>query len=156
RQATVTLTRPTDTAARPGARSPWRPPSPPRGARPAPRGPGRGGGGRGPGGGPVPRAEPHRSAGARGQWRWALAGGRGRWAHMPGTWPVGGGLYRGQAASRHRRRQPARPAPCELFDLEEMSPMAFTPRDDDALVVVDVQNDFCPGGSLAVPDGDRV
>jgi nicotinamidase/pyrazinamidase len=25
-----------------------------------------------------------------------------------------------------------------------------------ALVVVDVQNDFCPGGSLAVPDGDRV
>lgn len=26
----------------------------------------------------------------------------------------------------------------------------------DALVVVDVQNDFCPGGSLAVPGGDRV
>ena len=26
----------------------------------------------------------------------------------------------------------------------------------DALVVVDVQNDFCPGGSLAVPEGDRV
>ncbi len=26
----------------------------------------------------------------------------------------------------------------------------------DALVIVDVQNDFCPGGSLAVPDGDRV
>jgi nicotinamidase/pyrazinamidase len=26
----------------------------------------------------------------------------------------------------------------------------------DALVVVDVQNDFCPGGSLAVPHGDRV
>jgi nicotinamidase/pyrazinamidase len=26
----------------------------------------------------------------------------------------------------------------------------------DALVVVDVQNDFCPGGSLAVPDGGRV
>src|SRR4029453_15865271 len=75
---------------------------------------------------------------------------------MPGTWPVGGGLYRGQAASRHRRRQPARPAPCELFDLEEMSPMAFTPREHDALVVGDVQNDFCPGGSLAVPDGDRV
>ena len=24
------------------------------------------------------------------------------------------------------------------------------------LVVVDVQNDFCPGGALAVPDGDRV
>jgi nicotinamidase/pyrazinamidase len=26
----------------------------------------------------------------------------------------------------------------------------------DALVVVDVQNDFCPGGALAVPDGARV
>jgi len=26
----------------------------------------------------------------------------------------------------------------------------------DALVVVDVQNDFLPGGSLAVPEGDRV
>jgi nicotinamidase/pyrazinamidase len=26
----------------------------------------------------------------------------------------------------------------------------------DALVVVDVQNDFCPGGSLAVADGDAV
>jgi nicotinamidase/pyrazinamidase len=26
----------------------------------------------------------------------------------------------------------------------------------DALVVVDVQNDFCPGGSLAVPEGDAV
>src|SRR6185312_13771368 len=26
----------------------------------------------------------------------------------------------------------------------------------DALIVVDVQNDFCPGGSLAVPEGDTV
>ncbi len=26
----------------------------------------------------------------------------------------------------------------------------------DALLVVDVQNDFCPGGPLAVPDGDMV
>jgi len=25
-----------------------------------------------------------------------------------------------------------------------------------ALIVVDVQNDFCPGGALAVPDGDQV
>lgn len=25
-----------------------------------------------------------------------------------------------------------------------------------ALLVIDVQNDFCPGGSLPVPDGDRV
>ena len=25
-----------------------------------------------------------------------------------------------------------------------------------ALIVVDVQRDFCPGGALAVPDGDKV
>lgn len=29
-------------------------------------------------------------------------------------------------------------------------------RSTDALIVVDVQNDFCPGGALAVADGDRV
>jgi nicotinamidase/pyrazinamidase len=34
--------------------------------------------------------------------------------------------------------------------------MAFAPKRDDALIVVDVQNDFCPGGSLAVPEGDQV
>lgn len=28
--------------------------------------------------------------------------------------------------------------------------------DSDVLVVVDVQNDFCPGGNLAVPGGDEV
>lgn len=27
---------------------------------------------------------------------------------------------------------------------------------DTALIVVDVQNDFCPGGALAVPEGDRI
>ena len=27
---------------------------------------------------------------------------------------------------------------------------------ESALIVVDVQNDFCPGGNLAVPEGDRV
>jgi nicotinamidase/pyrazinamidase len=27
---------------------------------------------------------------------------------------------------------------------------------DRALLIVDVQNDFCPGGALAVPEGDRV
>jgi nicotinamidase/pyrazinamidase len=30
------------------------------------------------------------------------------------------------------------------------------PGETDALLVVDVQNDFCPGGSLAVPAGDAV
>src|SRR2546425_827647 len=28
-------------------------------------------------------------------------------------------------------------------------------RADDALVAIDVQNDFCPGGALAVPRGDE-
>ena len=32
--------------------------------------------------------------------------------------------------------------------------MNITPHD--VLLVVDVQNDFCPGGALAVPDGDTV
>src|SRR5690348_12260677 len=31
-----------------------------------------------------------------------------------------------------------------------------TPRAGDALLLVDVQNDFLPGGSLAVPHGDEV
>ena len=35
-----------------------------------------------------------------------------------------------------------------------MTPMRLLP--DDALVVVDVQRDFLPGGALAVPDGDAV
>jgi len=29
-------------------------------------------------------------------------------------------------------------------------------NDDDLLLVIDVQNDFCAGGALAVPDGDAV
>ena len=28
--------------------------------------------------------------------------------------------------------------------------------DNDVLLIIDVQNDFCPGGKLAVPDGDEV
>jgi len=34
--------------------------------------------------------------------------------------------------------------------------MLADPRPDDVLIVVDVQNDFLPGGALAVPDGDAV
>lgn len=34
--------------------------------------------------------------------------------------------------------------------------MAITPRPDDLLLVVDVQYDFLPGGSLAVADGDAI
>ena len=29
-------------------------------------------------------------------------------------------------------------------------------KDTDVLIVIDVQNDFCPGGRLAVPGGDAV
>src|SRR5438067_10813480 len=35
--------------------------------------------------------------------------------------------------------------------------MSVSPLEQgDALLLVDPQNDFCPGGSLAVPDGDAV
>ena len=34
--------------------------------------------------------------------------------------------------------------------------MTLTPEPDSALLIVDVQNDFCPGGSLAVTGGDEV
>ena len=34
--------------------------------------------------------------------------------------------------------------------------MPMANREDAALIVVDVQNDFLPGGSLAVPNGDEV
>src|SRR4051794_29072654 len=33
---------------------------------------------------------------------------------------------------------------------------AMTPGPDDVFIVVDVQNDFLPGGALAVKDGDKV
>ena len=32
----------------------------------------------------------------------------------------------------------------------------ITPGEQDVLIVIDVQNDFCPGGGLAVPRGDEV
>jgi nicotinamidase/pyrazinamidase len=34
--------------------------------------------------------------------------------------------------------------------------MTITPQSDDALLVIDVQNDFCPDGSLSVAEGDEV
>lgn len=34
--------------------------------------------------------------------------------------------------------------------------VTINPDAEDALIVVDVQNDFCDGGALAVPDGDAV
>lgn len=38
----------------------------------------------------------------------------------------------------------------------ETSIQPISPQRGDALIVVDVQNDFLPGGSLAVADGDKV
>ena len=35
-------------------------------------------------------------------------------------------------------------------------PEQITPGEQDMLIVIDVQNDFCPGGALAVPQGDKV
>ena len=32
----------------------------------------------------------------------------------------------------------------------------IAPGDRDVLLVVDIQNDFCPSGALAVPRGDEV
>jgi nicotinamidase/pyrazinamidase len=34
--------------------------------------------------------------------------------------------------------------------------MLIPPGNDDLLLIIDVQNDFCPGGALAVADGDAV
>ena len=34
--------------------------------------------------------------------------------------------------------------------------MQMQPGDNDLLLIIDVQNDFCPGGALAVADGDAV
>jgi nicotinamidase/pyrazinamidase len=34
--------------------------------------------------------------------------------------------------------------------------MAMMRSDREALLVVDIQNDFCPGGGLAVPEGDAI
>jgi nicotinamidase/pyrazinamidase len=34
--------------------------------------------------------------------------------------------------------------------------LPIEPRDGDVLIVIDAQNDFCPGGALAVPGGDEI
>src|SRR5215211_2582183 len=93
-------------------------------------------------GGRVPGAEPHRRAGTGGQRGRASVDGRGR-LHVRDGYDHGGTGC--QRSGRSVNEPPF-----------EGVPMAFSPASDDALVVVDVQRDFCPGGSLAVPDGDRV
>ena len=45
-----------------------------------------------------------------------------------------------------------------MQSLEPTKRQSYTvePRDSDVFLVIDVQNDFCPGGALAVADGDAV
>ncbi|MCO6455426.1 MAG: bifunctional nicotinamidase/pyrazinamidase [Pirellulaceae bacterium] len=40
--------------------------------------------------------------------------------------------------------------------LAGMASRTMAPPENRVLLVVDIQNDFCPGGALAVPDGDQV
>ena len=40
--------------------------------------------------------------------------------------------------------------------MDEVNSDLLRLKQGDALIVVDVQNDFCPGGNLAVHDGDSV
>jgi len=56
--------------------------------------------------------------------------------------------------STSRIARPRRSAPLLELRQELSHPASLGPRD--ALVVVDVQHDFLPGGALGVPDGDRV
>ena len=37
-----------------------------------------------------------------------------------------------------------------------MATLRIAPMESDVLLVTDVQNDFCPGGALAVPRGDEI
>ncbi len=46
--------------------------------------------------------------------------------------------------------------PVEFIDLLMKRPQLIEPAPGDALILVDVQNDFLPGGALAVPEGDEV
>ena len=39
---------------------------------------------------------------------------------------------------------------------QDNTPYSNIKVDEDALIVVDVQNDFCPGGSLAIKNGDTI
>lgn len=43
-----------------------------------------------------------------------------------------------------------------MDDVREETPIIEVPTSEDALIVVDMQNDFCPGGSLAVEGGDEI
>src|SRR5512139_1150326 len=62
------------------------------------------------------------------------------------------GRSRGRAGTPRRRgRRPYRTARKSGSMSEN-----FTVRTEDVFLVVDIQNDFCPGGGLVVPRGDEV
>ena len=58
-------------------------------------------------------------------------------------------VLRGHAGGRRGRLARA----AEFLGLKRTR---MTPAATDVLLVIDVQHDFCPGGALAVPDGDAV
>ena len=37
-----------------------------------------------------------------------------------------------------------------------MTELSFAFQPGDALLIIDVQNDFCPGGALSIAEGDQV
>lgn len=43
-----------------------------------------------------------------------------------------------------------------MDDINDKIPVVEVPTSEDALIIVDVQNDFCEGGALAVPDADDI
>jgi nicotinamidase/pyrazinamidase len=69
------------------------------------------------------------------------------WRISPGS--AGINKLKGSAAKAEKET-----AKAAAEERSKGSPMDITPHD--VLVVVDVQNDFCSGGALAVPDGDAV
>jgi epoxyqueuosine reductase len=73
------------------------------------------------------------------------------------AWALGqvGGHEARDALARARERETAPGARAEIERALGEDAMTIEP-DRDALVVVDLQNDFCPGGSLGVRGGDEV
>src|SRR5215470_9225748 len=67
---------------------------------------------------------------------------------MKRQWPARGNRSGGKSAPTRGLR------PIRLAGIAELQAMKVS--GSDALVVVDVQNDFCTGGALAVPGGEKV
>lgn len=90
--------------------------------------------------------------------------------HPAGVWgltywyahaPLHALLFNGMARGIARRAAPGDGQPSPPLDADDSgagmtSANEFETRPNDALLVVDVQNDFLPGGALGVADGDAV